>query len=142
MPLVPADEIIDAPMDFDGLKELGSGLGTAAVIVMDKSTDIVRAISRISYFYKHESCGQCTPCREGTGWMWRMMERLREGDAEVDEIDMLLRRHQAGRRPHHLRARRRRRLADPGPDQALPPRARAADRRTPGPSAPVLEAAE
>ena len=54
---------------------------------MDKSTDIVRAISRISYFYKHESCGQCTPCREGTGWMWRMMERLREGDAEVDDID-------------------------------------------------------
>ncbi len=56
MPLVPAAEIIDAPMDFDGLKALGSGLGTAAVIVMDKSTDIVRAISRISYFYKHESC--------------------------------------------------------------------------------------
>ena len=81
VPLVPAAEIMDAPMDFDGLKELGSGLGTAAVIVMDKSTDIVRAISRISYFYKHESCGQCTPCREGTGWMWRTMERLREGDA-------------------------------------------------------------
>src|SRR6476469_5371367 len=72
VPLVPAAEIMDAPMDFDGLKALGSGLGTAAVIVMDKSTDIVRAISRISYFYKHESCGQCTPCREGTGWMWRM----------------------------------------------------------------------
>jgi NADH-quinone oxidoreductase subunit F len=76
-------------MDFDGLKELGSGLGTAAVIVMDKSTDIVRAISRLSYFYKHESCGQCTPCREGTGWMWRMMERLRTGDAAIEEIDML-----------------------------------------------------
>ena len=90
VPLVPAAEIIDAPMDFDGLKALGSGLGTAAVIVMDKSTDIVRAISRISYFYKHESCGQCTPCREGTGWMWRMMERLREGDAEVADIDKLL----------------------------------------------------
>ncbi|MGH6706668.1 MAG: NADH-quinone oxidoreductase subunit NuoF, partial [Sphingomicrobium sp.] len=89
VPLVPAAEIIDAPMDFDGLKELGSGLGTAAVIVMDKSTDIVRAISRISYFYKHESCGQCTPCREGTGWMWRMMEKLREGDAHVGEIDKL-----------------------------------------------------
>src|SRR5215467_10730668 len=90
VPLVPAAQIIDAPMDFDGLRELGSGLGTAAVIVMDKSTDIVRAISRISYFYKHESCGQCTPCREGTGWMWRMMEKLRVGDAEVGEIDMLL----------------------------------------------------
>jgi NADH-quinone oxidoreductase subunit F len=90
VPLVPAHEIIDCPMDFDGLKALGSGLGTAAVIVMDKSTDIVRAISRISYFYKHESCGQCTPCREGTGWMWRVMEKLREGDAAVSDIDKLL----------------------------------------------------
>ncbi|WP_294172869.1 NADH-quinone oxidoreductase subunit NuoF [uncultured Sphingomonas sp.] len=89
VPLVPAAEITDAPMDFDGLKALGSGLGTAAVIVMDKSTDIVRAISRISYFYKHESCGQCTPCREGTGWMWRIMERLRDGDAPVEMIDRL-----------------------------------------------------
>ena len=89
VPLVPAAQIIDAPMDFDGLREVGSGLGTAAIIVMDKSTDIVRAISRISYFYKHESCGQCTPCREGTGWMWRVMERLREGNAEIGEIDML-----------------------------------------------------
>ncbi len=89
VPLVPAKEIMDAPMDFDGLKALGSGLGTAAVIVMDKSTDIVRAISRLSYFYKHESCGQCTPCREGTGWMWRVMERLRTGDADQSEIDML-----------------------------------------------------
>ena len=89
VPLVPAAEIMDAPMDFDGLKEVGSGLGTAAVIVMDKSTDIVRAISRLSYFYKHESCGQCTPCREGTGWMWRVMERLRVGESSSDEIDML-----------------------------------------------------
>jgi NADH-quinone oxidoreductase subunit F len=90
VPLVPAEQIMDCPMDFDGLKALDSGLGTAAVIVMDKQTDIVRAISRISYFYKHESCGQCTPCREGAGWMWRMMERLREGDAEVQDIDKLL----------------------------------------------------
>jgi NADH-quinone oxidoreductase subunit F len=89
VPLVPADQIWDAPMDFDGLKEVGSGLGTAAVIVMDKSTDIVRAISRLSHFYKHESCGQCTPCREGTGWMWRVMKRLETGDAAVEEIDML-----------------------------------------------------
>ncbi len=89
VPLVPAAQIMDAPMDFDGLRELGSGLGTAAVIVMDKSTDIVRAIARLSYFYKHESCGQCTPCREGTGWMWRVMERLREGNADVSEIDTL-----------------------------------------------------
>ncbi len=90
VPLVPAHQIIDAPMDFDGLRDLKSGLGTAAVIVMDKSTDIVRAIARLSYFYKHESCGQCTPCREGTGWMWRVMERLVTGDADAHEIDMLL----------------------------------------------------
>ncbi|WP_260484222.1 NADH-quinone oxidoreductase subunit NuoF [Sphingomicrobium flavum] len=89
VPLVPARDIMDCPMDFDGLKEQGSGLGTAAVIVMDKSTDIVKAISRISYFYKHESCGQCTPCREGTGWMWRTMEKLVDGNAEVDTIDRL-----------------------------------------------------
>lgn len=90
VPLVPADQIIDCPMDFDALKDLKSGLGTAAIIVMDKSTDIVRAIARLSYFYKHESCGQCTPCREGTGWMWRVMERLVTGDAEPHEIDLLL----------------------------------------------------
>ena len=90
VPLVPAEQILDAPMDFDGLKALGSGLGTAAVIVMDKSTDVVRGISRISYFYKHESCGQCTPCREGTGWMWRIMEKMRDGDVEVADIDKLL----------------------------------------------------
>ncbi|MCI4678450.1 NADH-quinone oxidoreductase subunit NuoF [Rhodoblastus acidophilus] len=86
---VPAHEIIDCPMDFDSLSKLKSGLGTAAVIVMDKSTDIIRAIARLSHFYKHESCGQCTPCREGTGWMWRVMERMVEGRAQKKEIDML-----------------------------------------------------
>ena len=90
VPLVPAEQIIDTPMDFDSLRDLKSGLGTAAVIVMDKSTDIVKAIARLSYFYKHESCGQCTPCREGTGWMWRVMERLVRGEAQKREIDMLL----------------------------------------------------
>ncbi|HSO48886.1 MAG TPA: NADH-quinone oxidoreductase subunit NuoF [Rhizobiaceae bacterium] len=90
VPLVPAEQIIDCPMDFDALRALQSGLGTAAVIVMDKSTDIVKAIARLSYFYKHESCGQCTPCREGTGWMWRVMERLVRGEAHKREIDMLL----------------------------------------------------
>jgi NADH-quinone oxidoreductase subunit F len=90
VPCVPAHEIIDCPLDFDSLRNLKSGLGTAAVIVMDKSTDIIRAISRISYFYKHESCGQCTPCREGTGWMWRVLERMARGEAEIGEIEMLL----------------------------------------------------
>ncbi|MDR3498755.1 MAG: NADH-quinone oxidoreductase subunit NuoF [Parvibaculum sp.] len=86
---VPAEQIIDCPMDFDSLSKLQSGLGTAAVIVMDKSTDIIRAIARLSHFYTHESCGQCTPCREGTGWMYRVMERMVEGRAQKKEIDML-----------------------------------------------------
>ncbi|KQQ91430.1 NADH-quinone oxidoreductase subunit NuoF [Aureimonas sp. Leaf324] len=89
-PLVPGEQILDAPMDFDGMREVKSSFGTAAVIVMDKSTDIVRAIARLAYFYKHESCGQCTPCREGTGWMWRVMERMVVGNAQKREIDMLL----------------------------------------------------
>lgn len=89
VPLVPQDIASDVLMDFDALKQVGSGLGTAAVIVMDKSTDIIQAISRLSYFYKHESCGQCTPCREGTGWLWMLMERMRKGDAKIEEIDML-----------------------------------------------------
>jgi NADH-quinone oxidoreductase subunit F len=88
--MIPKLVCDDVLMDFDALREHKTGLGTAGVIVMDKSTDVVRAISRISYFYKHESCGQCTPCREGTGWMWRTMERLREGDATVETIDKLL----------------------------------------------------
>lgn len=88
-PLLPADVCSDVKMDYDNLKEAGSSLGTAGVIVMDKSTDIVYAIARLSYFYKHESCGQCTPCREGTPWIWRIMMRMVEGNATIDEIDML-----------------------------------------------------
>jgi len=88
--MIPAEACEDLPMDFDALSALKSGLGTAAVIVMDKSTDLVKAIARISYFYKHESCGQCTPCREGTGWMWRVMERMAKGEADPKEIDVLL----------------------------------------------------
>jgi NADH-quinone oxidoreductase subunit F len=90
MPLIPASQCVPLPMDFDGTREVKSALGTAAVIVMDKSTDIVRAIARISYFYKHESCGQCTPCREGMGWMWRVLMRMAEGRAHKREIDMLM----------------------------------------------------
>ena len=90
VPVLPKEICDDVLMDFDALREVRSGLGTAAVIVMDKSTDIVRAIARISYFYKHESCGQCTPCREGTGWMWRVLERMAVGDATTAEIDKLL----------------------------------------------------
>jgi NADH-quinone oxidoreductase subunit F len=90
VPVIPKSVSETVLMDFDSLRDAKSGLGTAAVIVMDKSTDIIKAIARLSKFYKHESCGQCTPCREGAGWMWRVMERMVKGNASVEEIDMLL----------------------------------------------------
>ncbi len=89
VPLLPKEICETVLMDFDSLREVKSGLGTAGVIVMDRSTDPIRAIARLSRFYKHESCGQCTPCREGTGWLWRVMERMVEGRAEIEEIDVL-----------------------------------------------------
>jgi NADH-quinone oxidoreductase subunit F len=89
VPVLPRSICDTVLMDFDSLRDVKSGLGTAAVIVMDKSTDIVAAIARLSHFYMHESCGQCTPCREGTGWMWRVMERMVKGNAKVAEIDIL-----------------------------------------------------
>ena len=90
VPCLPARLCDDLCLDFDSLQKVQSGLGTAGVIVMDKSTDIICAIARISYFYKHESCGQCTPCREGTGWMWRVLERMAKGEARKSEINDLL----------------------------------------------------
>jgi NADH-quinone oxidoreductase subunit F len=89
VPLLPKSICDTVLMDFDSLREVKSGLGTAAVIVMDKSTDLIAAIERLSHFYMHESCGQCTPCREGTGWMWRIMRRMVKGNATIDEIGML-----------------------------------------------------
>tara|TARA_B100000674_G_scaffold496458_1_gene526716 strand:- start:1063 stop:2352 length:1290 start_codon:yes stop_codon:yes gene_type:complete len=89
VPMIPKSLCEEAIMDYDGLREHGSGLGTGAVMVMDKSTDVIKAISRLSKFYAHESCGQCTPCREGTGWMSRMMERMVTGDMSIEEIDIL-----------------------------------------------------
>lgn len=90
VPLLPKSLCETADMDFDSLKAAGSSLGTGGIIVMDKSTDIIYAIARLSKFYMHESCGQCTPCREGTGWMWRVMMQLVKGDAKKSEIDQLL----------------------------------------------------
>ena len=87
--LIPKSICDDVLMDFDSLRNVRSGLGTAAVIVMDKPTDLIAAIARLSKFYMHESCGQCTPCREGTGWMWRVMTRMTEGRATIAEIDTL-----------------------------------------------------
>jgi NADH-quinone oxidoreductase subunit F len=88
-PMIPKSVCDTVQMDFDALKAVNSSLGTAAVIVMDKTTDLVKTIARYAYFYKHESCGQCTPCREGTGWMWRMMKRMETGDARIEDIDLL-----------------------------------------------------
>ncbi len=89
-PLLPQEICETVLMDFDSLKAVQSGLGTAGLIVMDKSTDLIYAIARLSRFYMHESCGQCTPCREGTGWMYRVMQRMVTGNARLDEIDLLL----------------------------------------------------
>ena len=89
VPLIPKSICDDVLMDFDSLKAVHSGLGTGAVIVMDHSTDIIKAIARLSKFYMHESCGQCSPCREGTGWLWRMMERLSRGEGKIEDIDRL-----------------------------------------------------
>ena len=89
-PVIPASQCEDAIMDYDGMRELKSSFGTACAIVIDQQTDVIKAVWRLSKFFKHESCGQCTPCREGTGWMMRVMDRLVTGDAEPHEIDMLL----------------------------------------------------
>ncbi len=89
MPVIAEAECQTLTMDFDTLSKLKSGMGTAAIIVMDKSTDIIAAFRRLAYFYKHESCGQCTPCREGTGWLWRILQRMEKGQSTHAEIDML-----------------------------------------------------
>ena len=117
----------DAIMDFDWMREQKSGLGTAAVIVMDQSTDVIKAIWRLSKFYKHESCGQCTPCREGTGWMMRVMDRLVTGDAEPEEIDMLLDVTKQVEGHTICALGRCGGVADPGADPALPQRDRGPD---------------
>ncbi|OYV28252.1 MAG: NADH-quinone oxidoreductase subunit F, partial [Acidocella sp. 20-61-6] len=89
MPILPKSICDTVLMDFDSLKDVRSGLGSGAVIVMDKSADVVKAIWRLAKFFKHESCGQCTPCREGTGWMMRMMDRIVQGKAKLSDIDLL-----------------------------------------------------
>jgi NADH-quinone oxidoreductase subunit F len=89
VPILPKSICDTVLMDFDSLREVRSGLGTAAIMVMDKSVDVIQAIARLSHFYTHESCGQCTPCREGTGWLARMMDRMVNGTATVEEIDLL-----------------------------------------------------
>jgi NADH:ubiquinone oxidoreductase subunit F (NADH-binding) len=89
MPILPKSTCDSICLDFDHLRDAKSGMGTGAVIVMDKSTDILRAFARLALFYKHESCGQCTPCREGTGWIYRMLTRMARGQATISDIDLL-----------------------------------------------------
>jgi len=90
VPLIPKSICETVNMDFDSLQKVNSGLGTAAVIVMNKSTDIVEAIARLSHFYQHETCGQCTPCREGAGWIYRIMTKMINGNINIQDIDKLL----------------------------------------------------
>ena len=90
MPLLPKNVCETIKMDFDSLVEQKSGLGTAGIVVINKDQDLIKCMARIARFYKHESCGQCTPCREGSGWMWRMLERMAKGEASRDEVDMLM----------------------------------------------------
>ncbi len=88
-PVLPADIMMECTMDYDSISKAGSMLGSGAVIVMDDSRDMVESLLRLSYFYQHESCGQCTPCREGTGWLWRMVDRIQHGQGRKDDLDLL-----------------------------------------------------
>jgi NADH-quinone oxidoreductase subunit F len=90
VPVVPAATIMGANMDYDSLRKAGSALGSAAVIVMDETTCMVKVLERITRFYKAESCGQCTPCREGTGWMNRLVKKVLAGEAKREELDLLV----------------------------------------------------
>jgi len=91
MPILPADIIMSLDMDFDSMQKAGTGLGSGAVIVMDETVCMVRMLARISHFYKEESCGQCTPCREGTGWLYRLVHRIEHGHGTMEDIENLRR---------------------------------------------------
>ena len=88
-PVLPADVIMDCTMDYDSISKAGSMLGSGAVIVMDDSRCMVKSLQRLSYFYMHESCGQCTPCREGTGWLWRVVDRIENGLGRQEDLELL-----------------------------------------------------
>jgi NADH-quinone oxidoreductase subunit F len=87
--VLPADVMMDCTMDYDSIAKAGSMLGSGAVIVMDETRCMVKSLLRLSYFYMHESCGQCTPCREGTGWLWRMVDRIEHGQGRQDDLALL-----------------------------------------------------
>ena len=129
MPVLPAETMMACTMDYDSIQKAGSGLGSGAVIVMDETTCMVRACQRIARFYYAETCGQCTPCREGTGWMYRMLTRIVEGQATHGRPAHAQGRRRPDRRPHHLRLRRSRRLAGAGLPAPLLARVRIRDRQ-------------
>lgn len=89
MPVLPADVMMATDMDYDSIAKAGSMLGSGAVIVMNETRCMVRSLLRLSYFYYEESCGQCTPCREGTGWLWRMVHRIENGQGSLEDLDRL-----------------------------------------------------
>ena len=124
MPVLPGDIMMECTMDYDSIAKAGSMLGSGAVIVMDETTDMVRALQRISRFYFSESCGQCTPCREGTGWLYRMLTRIVDGSGRPEDIEQLGRGIAQDRGAHDLRTRRRRGDAGVEFHQTLPPRVR------------------
>ena len=128
MPVLPAEIMMKTDMDYDSIAKAGSMLGSGAVIVMDDSTCMVRALERLSYFYFEESCGQCTPCREGTGWLYRVVNRIENGAGPHRGPGPPRPRLRQHRRPHHLRAGRRRGAAGEELHQALPRRVRASHR--------------
>ena len=88
-PVLPASIMLECTMDYDSIAKAGSMLGSGAVIVMDDTRSMVDSLLRLSYFYMHESCGQCTPCREGTGWLFRLVERIAHGKGRMEDIELL-----------------------------------------------------
>jgi hypothetical protein len=129
MPVLPGEVMMGLTMDYDAIQKAGSGLGSGAVVVMDDTTCMVRACQRIARFYYKESCGQCTPCREGTGWMYRMLTRIVERQGDAGRPAHAEGRRRPDRRPHHLRLRRSRRVAGAGLPAPLLERIRIRDRQ-------------
>ena len=120
MPVLPGEVMLATDMDYDSIAKAGSMLGSGAVICMDESTCMVRALLRLSYFYYEESCGQCTPCREGTGWLYRMVDRIEHGRGAPEDLETSDFGERQHRRSHHLRAGGRGGAAGEELHQALP----------------------
>ena len=128
VPVLPGEIMMDLTMDYDSIAKAGSYLGAGSVIVMDETVCMVKALERLSYFYFEESCGQCTPCREGTGWLYRVIHRIEHGQGRPEDLDLLDSVCRQYFRAHHLRAGRCGRDAGAGHAQAFPQRIRVSHR--------------